>query len=75
MEVKSCRMLGNMTRQGKFLQIFLLLICNKLVLDQALKDKVVIARCLVQYWQIFSSFLIFCYYFTRLKAREISYKI
>ena len=29
----------------------------------------------MQYWQIFSSFLIFCYYFTRLKAREISCKI
>ena len=40
-----------------------------------MNDKVVIARCLVQYWQIFSSFLIFCYYFTRLKAREISYNI
>ena len=40
----------------------------------AFNDKVVIARCPVQYWQIFSSFLIFCCYFTRLKAREISCK-
>ena len=30
---------------------------------------------IVQYWQIFSSFLIFCCYFTRLKVREISCKI
>ena len=29
----------------------------------------------MQYFQIFSSFLIFCCYFTRLKAREISFKI
>ena len=29
----------------------------------------------MQYWQIFSSFLIFCCYFTRLKAGEISCKI
>ena len=43
--------------------------------QQAFNDKVVIARCLVQYWQIFSWFLIFCYYFTRLRAREISRKI
>ena len=42
---------------------------------QAFNDKVVITRCLVQYLQIFSSFLIFCCYFTRLKAREISCKI
>ena len=41
----------------------------------AFNDKVVIARCPVQYWQIFSSFLIFCCYFTLLKAREISCKI
>ena len=27
------------------------------------------------YWQIFSWFLIFCYYFTRLQAREIGCKI
>ena len=46
-----------------------------MLLKQAFNDKVVIAHCLVQYWQIFSSFLIFCCYFTRLKAREISYKI
>ena len=32
---------------------------------QAFNNKVVIARCLVQYWQIYSSFLKFC-----LKARE-----
>ena len=43
--------------------------------QRAFNDKVVIARSLVQYWQIFSSFLIFCYYFTRLKAREISCKM
>ena len=43
--------------------------------QQAFNDKVVIARCIVRYWQIFSSFLIFCYYFTRLKAREVSCKI
>ena len=34
--------------------------------------KVVNARCLVQYWQKFSSFFIFC--FLRLKSREISCK-
>ena len=34
-----------------------------------------IARCLVQYSQIFSLFLIFCYYFTRLETRVISCKI
>ena len=33
------------------------------------------ARCLVQYRQIFSSFLISCFYFIRLKARVISCKI
>ena len=43
--------------------------------QQAFNDKVVIAHCLMQYWQIFSSFLIFCYYFTHLKALEISCKI
>ena len=37
-------------------------------------NKVVAAHCFVQYWQIFSSFLIFCYYFTHLKAHEISSK-
>ena len=45
-----------------------------ILFKQAFNDKVVIARCLVQYWQIFSSFLIFSCYFTRLKAREISCK-
>ena len=39
-----------------------------------LGDKVVIVRCLVQCWQIFFSFLIFCCYFTHLKSREISCK-
>ena len=42
---------------------------------QAFHDKVVIIRCLAQYWQIFFLFLIFCCYFTRLKACEISCKI
>ena len=42
---------------------------------QAFNDKIVIAHCLVQYRQTFSSFLIFCYYFTHLKARKISFKI
>ena len=35
-------------------------------------DKLVIARLSRTIWAIFSSFLIFCFYFTRLKAREIS---
>ena len=43
--------------------------------QQAFNGKVVIARYLMQYLQIFSSFLLFCYYFTRLKAPEISCKI
>ena len=43
--------------------------------QQAFNDEAVIARCLVQYWQIFTSFLISCCYFTRLEAREISSKI
>ena len=30
---------------------------------------------LMQYWQIFYSFLIFCYYFTCLKAPDLSFKI
>ena len=34
--------------------------------------KLVIARLSRTIWPIFSSFLIFCFYFTRLKAREIS---
>ena len=29
-----------------------------ILFKQAFNDKVVIARCLMQYWQIFSSFLI-----------------
>ena len=33
------------------------------------------ARCLMQYWEIFSGLLIFFCYSTRLKAREISCKI
>ena len=44
---------------------------NNIWFQQVFNDKVVTARCLVQYWQIFLSFLIFCYYFTRLKARKI----
>ena len=39
---------------------------------EAFNDEVVIARCLVQEWQTLSSFLIFCYYFSRLKACETS---
>ena len=35
-------------------------------------DKLVIARLSRTIWPIFSSFLIFCCYFTRLKAREVS---
>ena len=42
---------------------------------QIFNYKVVIARCLVQYWQIFSSFLIFCSYLTRLKALKVCCKI
>ena len=34
-------------------------------------NKLVIARLSRTLWPIFSSFLIFCCYFTRLKAREI----
>ena len=44
-------------------------------IQQAFNNKVVIARYLVQYWQLFSWFLMFCYYFSRLNAREISRKI
>ena len=46
-----------------------------MIFKQAFNDKVVIARWLVQYWQIFSSFLIFCCYFTCLETSEISCKI
>ena len=42
---------------------------------QAVNDKVLIAWHLVQYWQIFSSFLVFSCYFTHLKPSEISCKI
>ena len=35
-------------------------------------DKLVIARLSCTVWPIFSSSLIFCFYFTRPKAREIS---
>ena len=35
-------------------------------------DKLVLARLSRTIWPIFSSFLIFCCYFTRVKAREIS---
>ena len=35
-------------------------------------DKLVITRLSRTIWPIFSSFLIFCFYFTRLKACEIS---
>ena len=35
-------------------------------------DKLVIARLSRTKWPMFSSFLIFCYYFARLKAREIT---
>ena len=35
-------------------------------------DKLVTARLSRTIWSIFSSFLIFCFYFTCLKAREIS---
>ena len=35
-------------------------------------DKLVIAGLSRAIWPIFASFLIFCFYFTRLKAREIS---
>ena len=37
--------------------------------------KVDTAHCLVQYWQIFSSLLTFCYYFIGIKTREISFEI
>ena len=73
------------------MQFLLLLFCTKLTLNhissiqlhnswciwfqEAFNDKVVITCCLVQYWQIFFSFLTVFYYFTCLKAREISCKI
>ena len=37
-------------------------------------DKLVIAYLSCTLWPIFSSFLIFCFYLTRLKAREISWQ-
>ena len=43
--------------------------------EQLFNNKLVIARCLVQYWQIFFPILIFFDYLTHLKAREISCKI
>ena len=43
--------------------------------NEPLTIKYLMARCLVQYLQIFSSFLIFCYSLTRLKACEASCKI
>ena len=46
-----------------------------MIFKQAFNYKVVIARWLMQYWQTFSSFLIFCCYFTCLKASKISCKI
>ena len=42
--------------------------------QQVFNDKLVIASCLLQYWQIFASFLMLCHHFNRLKAREISSK-
>ena len=60
MDVKRSRMLGNITRQGKFLQISLLLICNKLLLDyisasnhmfgRAIWDK--LPECIFEYFEI-----------------------
>ena len=41
-----------------------------ILFKQAFNDKVVITRCLVQYWQIFSSFLIFWCYFKSYKIWE-----
>ena len=38
-------------------------------------SNVIIGRCFVQYWQLLSSFLIFCFYLTRIKACETSCKI
>ena len=46
-----------------------------ILFQQAFNNKPVTACYPVQDWQIFSSFLIFCYYFNRLKGHEISYKI
>ena len=37
-----------------------------------MSDKLVIAHCPRTIWEIFSSFLIFYCYFTRLKDREIT---
>ena len=36
-----------------------------------ISDKLVIARLSHTIWPVFSLFLIFCFYFTQLKAREI----
>ena len=45
---------------------------NDIWFQQAFSDKVVIARSFLEYFPraMFSSFLIFCYYFTRLKSRH-----
>ena len=64
------------TWRKKFIVVFFPLINVELHQQKADifhdSDKLVIARLSRTIWPIFSSFLIFCCYFTRLKAREIS---
>ena len=43
-------------------------------MQEAFNDKVVIAHCLLQYWQMLSLFVICCYYFTHQNAYETSWK-
>ena len=64
------------TRRKKFIVVFFPLINVELQEQKADifhdSDKLVIARLSHTIWPIFSSFLIFCCYFNRVKAREIS---
>ena len=64
------------TSRKKFIVVFFPLINVELQLQKADifhdNDKLVITRLSRTIWPVFSSFLIFCCYFTRLKAREIS---
>ena len=52
--------------------LYIWLINNQLVIRNNIYFIFYFARLSRTIWQIFSSFLIFCFYFTRLKAREIS---
>ena len=64
------------TWRNKFILVFFPLINAELQQQKADifhdSDKLVITRLSRTIWPIFSSFLMFCCYFTRLKAREIS---